>query len=246
MKRRNWYLLLGVAFVVLSATLYLIHYAVFRDPHHIFIYMLGDIAFLPLEVLFVTLIVAGLLDERDKRVTLEKMNMVIGAFFSEVGTGLLRSICTVARGSEERKELFSISGKWTDSDYKRMSEALGAQEFSVESRQLDLERVRSLLVAKRDFMVRLLENPLLLERETFTDLLWAVFHLAEELDSRADLSGLSDADYAHLSGDLGRAYNLIVREWLLYMRHLEKSYPYLFSLAVRLNPFNPDACAEFG
>jgi len=244
MKRRNWYLLIGVALVALSVILYAVHYAIFRNSHHIFIYMLGDMAFLPLEILFVTLIVAGLLDERDKRVALEKMNMVIGAFFSEVGTELLRAICTVAQGSEERKELFSVSGKWTDSDFRAMSEALGKQEFKVDSKEVSLEDVRSLLVRKRDFMVRLLENPLLLEHETFTDLLWAVFHLTDELDLRADLSGLSEADYAHLSGDLGRAYNLLVREWLLHMRHLEKSYPYLFSLAVRLNPFNPDACAE--
>jgi hypothetical protein len=150
----------------------------------------------------------------------------------------------VARGSEERRELFSISGKWTDRDFRAMGEALGKQEFKVDSKEVSLKDIKSLLVGKRDFMIRLLENPLLLEHETFTDLLWAVFHLTEELEGRTDLSTLSDADYAHLSGDIGRAYNLLVREWLLYMRHLEKNYPYLFSLAVRMNPFNPDACAE--
>lgn len=244
MSRRNWYLLLGAILVAFSAILYAIHFAIFKDSRHMFIYMLSDIAFLPLEVLFVTLIIDTLLSERDKRKSLEKMNMVIGAFFSEVGTELLRSICTVARGSEERRELFSVSGKWTDRDFRAMSEALGKQEFKVDSRQVNLEGIRGLLVRKRDFMVRLLENPLLLEHETFTDLLWAVFHLTEELDRRTDLSGLPEPDYVHLSGDIGRAYNLLVREWLLYMRHLEKNYPYLFSLAVRLNPFNPDACAE--
>jgi hypothetical protein len=246
MSRRNWYLLFGAILVALSAILYSVHYVIFGDARHMFIYMLGDIAFLPLEVLFVTLIIDSLLSERDKRRSLEKMNMVIGAFFSEVGTKLLKSICAVAQGSEEKKELFSVSGKWTDSDFRRMSEALGEQEFKVDSRQVDLANIRSLLVGKRDFMVRLLENPMLLEHETFTDLLWAVFHLTEELDSRTGLSGLPDSDYAHLSGDLGRAYNLLVREWLLYMRHLEESYPYLFSLAVRMNPFNPDACADIG
>lgn len=32
------------------------------------------------------------------------------------------------------------------------------------------------------------------------------------------------------------------REWIIYMRHLQDDYPYLFSLAVRLNPMvkNPD------
>jgi len=29
-------------------------------------------------------------------------------------------------------------------------------------------------------------------------------------------------------------------QWLAYMKHLKKEYPYLFSLAVRTNPFDPD------
>jgi hypothetical protein len=246
MSRRSWYLLLGAILVAFSAILYAINFAIFRDARHMFMYMWSEIAFLPLEVLFVTLIIDTLLSEREKRKSLEKMNMVIGAFFSEVGTELLSSICTVADGSEERKELFSISGEWRDTDFRRVGEALEELVFRVDSRRVNLAEIRSLLVGKRDFMVGLLENPILLEHETFTDLLWAVFHLTEELDLRADLSGLSDADNEHLSGDIGRAYNLLVREWLLYMKHLEKSYPYLFSLAVRLNPFNPDACAEIG
>jgi hypothetical protein len=32
-----------------------------------------------------------------------------------------------------------------------------------------------------------------------------------------------------------------VLEWLSYMHHLRKTYPYLFSLSMRTNPFNPDA-----
>jgi len=32
-----------------------------------------------------------------------------------------------------------------------------------------------------------------------------------------------------------------VREWLAYVQHLKKNYPYMYSLSVRLNPFNPEA-----
>jgi len=28
------------------------------------------------------------------------------------------------------------------------------------------------------------------------------------------------------------------------MKHLKENYPYLFSQAVRINPFNPKACVE--
>jgi hypothetical protein len=86
MKLLNWQLVLGLSLVALSALFYLIHYAIFKDAHHIFIYMIGDIAFVPIEVLMVTLIIHRLLSEREKRSMLNKMNMVIGAFFSEVGT----------------------------------------------------------------------------------------------------------------------------------------------------------------
>jgi hypothetical protein len=41
--------------------------------------------------------------------------------------------------------------------------------------------------------------------------------------------------------DIRRAYHLLLREWLGYMAHLHADYPYLFSLAVRTNPFNPAA-----
>jgi len=34
---------------------------------------------------------------------------------------------------------------------------------------------------------------------------------------------------------------LLVHEWLDYMKYLKKNYPYLFSLAVRTNPFDRNA-----
>jgi hypothetical protein len=91
MKRWDWQIKLGIALIVFSISVYLIHYLTFRDPHHIFIYMIGDITFVFLEVLLVTLIIHRLLGEREKRNRLEKLNMVIGVFFSEVGTELLSS-----------------------------------------------------------------------------------------------------------------------------------------------------------
>jgi hypothetical protein len=90
----------------------------------------------------------------------------------------------------------------------------------------------------------LLENPNLLEHESFTELLWAVFHLTEELAFREDVKQLVDTDYDHISGDIKRAYVLLISEWLTYMKHLKNDYPYLFSLSIRTNPFDPDASPE--
>jgi hypothetical protein len=92
-------------------------------------------------------------------------------------------------------------------------------------------------------MLALLENPQLYEHDRFTDLMHAVFHLAEELISRERLVDLPNPDYDHLSGDITRVYGQLVVEWLTYMQHLKKHYPYLFSLAMRTNPFDAHASA---
>ena len=82
MKRFSWQILLGLSLIALSIVFYLLHYAIFGDPHHIFIFLIGDIAFVFIQVLLVTLIIHQLLNMREKRARLEKLNMVIGAFFS--------------------------------------------------------------------------------------------------------------------------------------------------------------------
>lgn len=241
MNRFSWQILLGLALITLSAFLYLIHYAIFRDAHHIFIYMIGDIAFVPIEVLLVALIIHRLLSEREKRSVLRKMNMVIGAFFSEVGTRLLKSLSDFDLHFDKIRKDFIVTTDWSGQKFTSVSKDLKDYDYKIESKKGDLENLKSFLVGKRNFLLRLLENPNLLEHESFTDLLWAAFHLTEELAHRIDVRDLPDTDYEHLSGDMKRAYVLLISEWLAYMKHLRADYPYLFSLSTRTNPFDPDA-----
>jgi hypothetical protein len=87
-------------------------------------------------------------------------------------------------------------------------------------------------------LLRLLENPNVLEHELFSDLLWAVFHLDEELEARTSLANLPQSDLAHIGGDIQRVYGHLVAEWIAHVEHLKSKYPYLFSLVVRTNPFH--------
>jgi len=84
------------------------------------------------------------------------------------------------------------------------------------------------------------------EHEAFTELLLAINHLTEELKARGALSDLPPADRAHLTGDMQRVYARLVHEWLRYMEYLRDNYPYLFSLAMRKNPFDPAASVVIG
>lgn len=244
MKSIRWQVLLGIALVVLSVFVYFIHYLIFHDVHHIFIYLVGDVAFVFIEVLLVTLIIHRLLGEREKRTMLEKMNMVIGTFFSEVGTTLLETFCRVDLQCNELRKRLVGTKNFTDQEFTQMSTGLKGYDCSVKLTREDLEELKLFLVSKRTFLLRLLANPNLLEHDTFTHLLWAVFHLTDELAHRKDLGTIPESDHRHLTGDVKRAYLLLVSEWVDYMRHLKVRYPYLFSLAMRTNPFDVDATPE--
>jgi hypothetical protein len=234
-------MMLGLSLIALSAFVYLIHFFIFRDAHHIFIYMVGDIAFVFFEVLLVTLIIHRLLSEREKRSRLEKLNMVIGTFFSEVGTKLITYFSDFDPNLEQIKDELKMKADWSDRDFDRVSARLKKYDYQVDFGALDRQGLKDFLMSKRAFLLRLLENPNLLEHETFTDLLRAVFHLTEELHNRDDVSKLLESDSEHLSGDVKRAYVLLVQEWWDYMRYLKDNYPYLYSLAIRTNPFDEEA-----
>ncbi len=240
----NWQVILGAILIMLSGLVYYIHFLIFRDARHIFIYLIGDIAFLFLEVFLVTLVVHNLLVHREKQALFKKMNMVIGAFFSEVGRELIK-FCIVfdAQSSTFAKKLV-VRSEWTDLQFKQLQKEITSFTCNIDYKRGDLESLKSFLVKKRAFLLALLENQNLLEHESFTDLLWAVFHLTEELEGRIDLKNLTSTDYEHLSGDLKRAYRQLISQWLLYMKHLKGDYPYLFSLAMRTNPFDSQAKIE--
>lgn len=243
-KYVNWRLTITFLLISASVITYASHYFIFRDVHHIFIYMIGDIAFLFLDVLLVILVIERLLAQRERRALMKKLNMVIGTFFSEVGMELLKKFSTFVEHAPSLEKEMTINPDWNKKDFLRARKAATSFSYDVHIEKATLPDLRDYLLSKRVFLLRLLENPNLLEHDRFTDLLWAVFHLMEELAFRGDeLEDLPESDLAHLAGDLQRAYSQITAEWIAYTGHLKESYPFLFSLAARVNPFSPHPSA---
>jgi hypothetical protein len=241
MKKYRWQLTLGISLLALSIIFYLLHYLLFRDAHHIFIYLVGDIAFVFIEVLMVTLIIHRLLEFREKKARLKKMNMVIGAFYSEVGSKLLGIISQCDPNIKAIHEAGEGQGISLEKKFGNISGFLKSHDHNINESMIDLQTLKDFLVEKRVFLLRLLENPILLEHESFSHLLWAVFHLTEELEARKCLNKLPGNDREHLSGDVSRVYGELTVQWLQYMEHLKKDYPFLFSLSVRKNPYDLNA-----
>jgi len=244
MRILPWEGRVAIVFLLFALAFNLVHYAVFHDGRYIAMFILAQLGFLPVSVYLVTVVINQLLGRREKQAMLKKLNMVIGSFFSEVGTGLIRLIARGESAGRKTRNHFLVGPEWGNAEYSRAHARLKEWDSGIRRTEVDWEALRAFLMAKRDFLLSLLGNPNLLEHESFTDLLWAVFHLAEELGNRKRVSSLPESDYDHLVGDISRVYVLLLSEWLDYMKHLQADYPFLFSLAVRTNPFNPEANAE--
>ena len=236
-KRNQFIFALTGIFLLLSGVGYYVHYLIFGDVHHIFLYLIGDLAFLPLEVLLVTVVIERILSRRETQAKLLKLNMVIGAFFSELGNYLLQNLLDNFNNKEEISRYLNVSSVWTKKDFQKASDFAYHLPIDINHQSLGLNQLKDFLSKRREFLLTLMENPSLLEHDRFTDLLWAVTHLDEELEARMSLNDLPEKDVEHIAGDIQRMYDHLASEWLDYVAHLKLNYPYLFSLILRTHPF---------
>lgn len=179
--------------------------------------------------------------KRERQERAKKVNMVMGVFYSEVGNRLLALFTSYDPKTEELSRRLFVNDGWTEIDFQAAQGDVNRHDFPIDLLKVDLVKLRDLLAGKRNFLVRLLENPVLIEHEAFAETLLAVFHLTEELAYRPHLHQTPESDAKHLAVDISRAYQSLVNRWLYYMEMQQKHYPYLFSLALRMNPFDPKA-----
>jgi voltage-gated potassium channel len=195
---------------------------------------------------FLTLLTSAtqwFLQRKQAALNKHRMSMIVGVFFTEVGNELLRLFSGFdpeIRGV--RKDLM-VTAEWTPEKYSDLKKRLGNHAHKVDASRFNLELTYDFLRAKGDLLIRQLENSDMIENESFTGLLWATVHLRDELAARADLKNLPAEDVAHIANDAKRAYSLLTLQWIDYLQFLKIRYPFLFSLALRTNPFveNPDA-----
>lgn len=182
-----------------------------------------------------------MLNRRERKVRIEKLNMVMNLFFSEIGNRLLRYFVGLDPHVASLRKDLVVTNDWSAADFLKVSQLLKNHKYDIDIEKVPQGELNTFFDGKVDLLLRLLENPALLERESFTETIRAVFHFRDELLLRQDISQLPESDKKHLAGDIKRAYRLLALQWLDYMRYLKDNYPYLFSLAMRINPFDLNA-----
>lgn len=232
--------LTGIVLIALSAFLYFLHYEIFHDLHHTLIFLFEDIAFIPIDVFFTALVIEKFLDKRDISHKLEKLIIIKGVFFSELGDEILKEFAKCDKNVKLISDEAHISKEWGKEEFRKLEKLLKEYDFEVEVENLDIEKVSKILNDKKDFIISIITNPTLMEHESFSDMAISLFHLRDELQDRYFKMEYECGCYdrQHLAKDIKVSYRLMVNGWVMYMKHLKEEYPQLFVKEMINNPFD--------
>lgn len=235
MKKYRFEIRLSIMLSAISAGLYGITYLLFNNMNGLEESLLSQLAFLPIYILIVMIILENITNRQEKNKMMSKLNVIIGAFFGELGREMLKSIAAFDKNNDKLQMNLCYRAEDFDKYFDRMNSFVIGYNVNITFEDKEFTELKASMKKNRDLLLNMMSNPNLMEHETFTEMLLAIFHLYQELDIRESIA--LDEDKIHVKEDVVRAYKLLIKEWLLYLKHLKESYPYLFSLEIRLNPF---------
>ncbi|MDU6112995.1 MAG: hypothetical protein E6649_01200 [Paeniclostridium sordellii] len=231
MKKIRYYFVISFILIALSAVMFLIHYLVFGQALNTAYYSLMNLCFIPINSLVVTIILEKLIDYRAKKDRIEKINMLVGIFFTEVGGKLMHLIIDSDKDAKNYITNFE--------DLNNIKKCLNEYDYKVDMNNIDLCSIKNILLENNNLFVTLISNENVFQHQIFTDLLMSVVHLRDEIIFMEKDDNL-ELNINHLENDVIRVYKNISIQWISYLEYLNKSYPFLYNNAIRVNPFEFD------
>ncbi|WP_164690088.1 hypothetical protein [Paraclostridium sordellii] len=231
MKKIRYYFVISFILITLSAVMFLIHYLVFGQALNTAYYSLMNLCFIPINSLVVTIILEKFIDYRAKKDRIEKINMLVGIFFTEVGGKLMHLIIDSDKDAKNYITNFE--------DLNNIKKCLNEYDYKVDMNNIDLCSIKNILLENNNLFVTLISNENVFQHQIFTDLLMSVVHLRDEIIFMEKDDSL-ELNINHLENDVIRVYKNISIQWISYLEYLNKSYPFLYNNAIRVNPFKFD------
>lgn len=228
MRKHKDFIFISILLSGLSFVMYIIHFFTFGDFRNTMYYTFLDISFLPLNVLIVTFVFNNILEKREKKKILNKLNMLVGLFYTEMGLDLMR-ICIDS----------DKNAKGIVKDFDNLNDVekiIKSHNHKIRVSNIDFKVLEELLLNNKELIVNLIGNPNILEHQCFAELLMSIMHLIDEINFRKR-HGITTEDMQHLAGDINRVYKHITAQWVGYLKHLKDTYPYLYTTAISHNPY---------
>ncbi len=238
MSKQKDNIILVVILTISSIAIYFIQYHVFNRASETLFYLFQDLAFIPIQVLIVTLIINRFINILEKRKKQKKINVIISSFFIDAGINILMTLSQFNQNHNKVCGIIRIDEMLSNKE-SVVKKEVNEFKYHFYADPNKLEELDIIMTENKGLLLNLLGNSNLLEHDSFTDMLWAVFHVGDELRARGDVQKLAQLDIDHLSIDLLRAYSAMIMEWISYIIYLRDEYPFLYAAAIKKNPFCP-------
>lgn len=138
---------------------------------------------------------------------------------------------------EEVEEYCHLNIDWEDENFEKLSDVFIDYKCSLSIDKVNLEKLDSILEGEGEFLISLIMNPMIDEYEEFTNLLMALIHLRDELNTRYKDNDMAEYEKAHVTEDMFKVYRFLILQWIDYMKHLREFYPALYIKEIMDSPF---------
>ncbi|MBR5536945.1 MAG: hypothetical protein IKU58_03495 [Clostridia bacterium] len=197
-----------------SAVLYVLHYLIFRDLHHIGIFFLHELAGMPLEVILVSLFFDKLIEKTHEEENQSKLSIIETLFFNESGGNMLRYLSSFDPNFDELADIMNVRMDWKAIDYQAARLHLKDYSFHLDVEKVDFFGLHYHLDERHAYYRNILENPALTQSSEFTELVMKIYLMWEELDCRTDLYNLDLHEKHYLGELLTEIYEELAVYWL--------------------------------
>lgn len=220
-----------------SALMYAAHYLIFRDLHHLAIFGLHELAFLPLEVILVTLGLDRLVERTHREEARSKVGIIETLYFNESGSTMLRYLISFDPDSAQLRQLLQVTADWRAQDFMQATRQLKAYAFRLDLEKVDFFGLHYHLSQRHEYYRSMLENPALTQSEAFTEMIMKIYLLWEELDGRTNLYQLPEEDRDYLADLLHEIYRELTEYWLDHVYNHSVHNRFRLHRAIESNPF---------
>ena len=203
-----------ILLICTSAALYVLHYLIFRDLHHIGIFFLHDLAGMPLEVILVTLFFDRIIEKAHEEENQSKLSIIETLFFNESGGNMLRYLSAFDTNFPQLAEILRVSMDWKSADYQNAKVRVKGYSFHLDVDKVDFFGLHYHLDERHAYYRNILENPALTQSSEFTEMVMKIYLIWEELDCRTDLYNLDPEEKHYLGELLTEIYEELVEYWL--------------------------------
>jgi hypothetical protein len=233
--------LLGVSLFLFSAVLYFFNFLLYGDAHRLMELFTEELAFMPVYVFITAVFAERMLSRSEKAEMSRRTNALVGTFYNEIGYGIIKKLIKFDSNFDNLKAKVSINSGWDSQKFKAVHRLAETYTYGAPKGKEDILEIGELLSAKKDFMLIMMSNASLLEKDEFSELLLSVNHIHEALRTIEDIFAISDDLTDHIHSDLERTYRSLIGVWVSYMSFIKKEDPYLYMLAIGKNPFSGSA-----